>query len=105
MVFVALIHAETSAALSGEEGSSYDKNLGDLKAEHDKPNPSTSTIKKLMKATFAGRRAWILNDTPTVSEVISIFPSLKLSSRVSATIFVWRLSFSSCFYTYRFVGS
>ena len=37
-----------------------------------------------MKSTFAGRRAWILNDTPTVSEVINVFPSLKLSSRVSA---------------------
>ena len=39
-----------------------------------------------MKATFAGRRSWILNDTPTVSEVISVFPSLKLSSRVRTTV-------------------
>ena len=84
MSFVTLIHAESSEVLSEEEGTSYGKNLADLTAEHSKPNPSTAKIKKLMKSTFAGRRAWILNDTPTVSEVTSVFPSLKLSSWVSA---------------------
>ena len=82
-MFIGLIHVESSVALS-EEGSSYEQNLADLTSEYSKPNPSTAKIKKFMKSTFTGRRSWILNDTPTVSEVINVFPSLKLSTRVSA---------------------
>ena len=52
--------------------------------EHGKPSPSMAKIKRLMKSTFPGRRAWIVNDTPTVSEVISVFPALKSSARVNA---------------------
>ena len=61
----------------------YTHQLVELADEHHKEVPSRSQAKKLMKVTFGGRRSWILKDTPTVAEVIQVFPSLKLPSAVS----------------------
>ncbi len=61
----------------------YTQQLEELADEHHKEVPSRSQVKKLMKVTFGGRRSWILKDTPTVAEVIQVFPSLKLPSAVS----------------------
>ncbi len=61
----------------------YTHQLEELAGEHNKQEPSRRIIKKLMKLTFSGRRSWILKDTPTVSEVILVFPSLQSSSAVS----------------------
>jgi len=36
-----------------------------------------------MVVTFDGRRTWIKNDTPSVREVLDVFPVLNESNRVS----------------------
>ena len=58
--------AEASVTLTEEDNATYEKCLADLTAKLNKPSPPISSIKRLMKSTFAGRRAWILQDTPTV---------------------------------------
>ena len=52
-------YAELSLSLTEEEGTTYEKCLAGLTAEHNKPSPSVAKIKRLMKCTFTGRRAWI----------------------------------------------
>ena len=81
-----------------EDTTTYDDDLQKLKEESDKPKPSTKVLKELMKSTFegiyyfqscycilysAGRRKWILEYSPSVSDIIAVFPVLKRSRHVS----------------------
>ena len=72
----------------------YDQYLKELTEELSKPNPSTASLKRLMKLTFKGRRTWIQKDTPTVAEITDVFPQLKISSRVSVLVDVCTLRHS-----------
>ena len=75
-----------------EDTTTYDDDLQKLKEESDKPKPSTKVLKELMKSTFegfqscycilysAGRRKW---NSPSVSDIIAVFPVLKRSRHVS----------------------
>ena len=99
------MYAELSLSLTEEEGTTYEKCLADLTAEHNKPSPSVAKIKRLMKSTFTGRRAWILQDTPTVCSVINVFPALKSSARVSTTCNICYVTGSSILHCFMFVGS
>lgn len=78
------MHAELSIIdPTQDEDDTYLTYLGQLTDEQKRDNPSVSTIKRLMKSTFVGRRSWIQKDTPSVSEIIDVFPALKESNRVS----------------------
>lgn len=57
--------------------------MQELTEEQKRDNPSVSKVKRLMKSTFTGRRSWIQKDTPSVSDIIDVFPALKQSNRVS----------------------
>ncbi len=49
--------------------------------------PQIAIIKRLLRKTFTGRRKWILEEGPTVAEVISVYP-LRKSSRVRDECYV-----------------
>ena len=67
--------------LDETQQSKYQKNIDALRSELEKDKPSISVVKRIMVATFDGRRAWIKSDTPSVEEVLDVFPSLKESNR------------------------
>lgn len=73
----------TERELNDTQQSKYEEDVGTLQTELEKPNPSISKVKRLMVATFEGRRIWIRSDTPSVEEVLDVFPPLKESNRVS----------------------
>ena len=58
--------------------SDYEENMHKLR----KHPPKNSKVKRLMRATFKGRRQWVLRDTPKVSEILEVFPPLRQSARV-----------------------
>ena len=58
------------------DNDKYIHHLEELKDEHEKATPLQSRIKKLIKLTFNGRRSWVLKYTPSVAEVIEVFPLL-----------------------------
>ena len=63
--------------------SKYEEHVLQLKQEADKNHFNTSKVKKLMKDTFAGRRAWIKDSSPSVTEILLKFPCLNTPGRVS----------------------
>ena len=78
-----LLIAEFSIDPTQDEDETYLAHLEELTEEQKRDNPSISKIKRLMKSTFTGRRSWIQKDTPSVSEIIDVFPALRQSNRVS----------------------
>ena len=70
-----LLIAEFSIDPTQDEDETYLAHLEELTAIHQS--------KRLMKLTFTGRRSWIQKDTPSVSEIIDVFPALRQSNRVS----------------------
>ena len=40
-------------------------------------------LKRLMKSTYNGRRAWVIKDAPPVTEILEILPPLKKPKHVS----------------------
>ena len=69
------------------DSNCYEDKLRKLSEELEKDTPRNKKIKSLMRATFDGRRQWVLQDAPGVSEVLQVFPPLKKSSRVSHPCF------------------
>ena len=57
-----------------------------LKAELAKSNPRSGAISSLMNETQSGRRQWIKEDNPAVSEVLSMFPPLAEEKYVSKQV-------------------
>ncbi len=65
----------------------YDDNMKKLHAELQSANPSRKVVRRLMKAMFPQRRAWITaEDSPTVPVILEQFPCLKRSKYVSTDI-------------------
>ena len=64
------------------DGDVYESKLKRLQEECEKATPKGSLVKRLMTATFSGRRKWILEETPSISDVLQVFPPLKQSQRV-----------------------
>ena len=54
-----------------------------LAQECAKEKPPKKRVKCLMEATHLGRRAWVENELPRVSEVLEKFPPLKQPKHVS----------------------
>ena len=78
-----------------EDESSYEKMLEKMKQEEARADgPRNKRIKRLMRGTFKGRRDWIMKDTPKVSEILQVFPSLKQTARVKQLLIC---KFKSCF--------
>ena len=73
-----LVAIDTSAA----EDETYSGHLQELSLELEESSPRQGKIASLMKKTFRGRRRWIIEERPTVAEVLEKFPCLKRSSRV-----------------------
>ncbi len=67
-----------------ENNADYLEALSELKQECDKKRKKNhARIKELMDETFIGRRTWILNDRPLVTEVLDTFPPLSTTKAVS----------------------
>ena len=75
----------TEQELDATQQEKYEVNIAALKVELEKTKPSNSTVKRLMVSTFEGRRTWVKNDTPSVEDVLDVFPPLKESNRVILT--------------------
>ena len=66
---------------------SYDANVRKLHAELELEKSNRKTVRKLMKATFPQRRAWIAaEDAPMVPAIIEQFPCLNASKYVSVVL-------------------
>lgn len=66
-----------------ESGDDYTENLMLMHKELEKEKPCKKEIKSLMLKTYAGRREWIQNECPPVSEILNLFPSLSSARYVS----------------------
>ena len=60
-----------------EEVTSYQEGVKELEDEEKKEQPRKKRLRKLMKATFIGRRDWMVKDAPPVSTIMEAFPPLK----------------------------
>lgn len=65
--------------------SQYADLMATLENELQKENPKGKRVRRAMKDTFAGRRKWIQDSCPPVSDIIDKFPLLKESKYVSCT--------------------
>ena len=77
------IYYTVTPDLSEVNKDKYEEKVQELANELDKEVPKIGTVKLLMKLTFPGRRSWILEEQPTVPDVLQAFPPLKESLRVS----------------------
>ena len=50
--------------MTPEEVTSYQEGVKELQEEEKKEQPRKKRLRKLMKATFIGRRDWIVKDAP-----------------------------------------
>ena len=73
--------------VSSEECGDHDELVQQLADELKNDIPQIAIIKRLLRKTFTGRRKWILEEGPTVAEVISVYP-LRKSSRVRGECYV-----------------
>lgn len=54
-----------------------------LAKEWSKETPKRKRVLKLMGKTFAGRRKWIVNETPVLSDIVKKFPGFHMYNCVS----------------------
>ena len=80
--------ARGKVIMSEEQMQEYGENTERLAQECDKEKPKKKRVRHLMEATHLGRRAWVENDLPRVSEVLEKFPPLKQPKHVSHS-FLW----------------
>ena len=69
--------------MTDEEIKSYEEKAERLAQECAKEKPKKKRVKRLMESTHLGRRAWVENELPRVSEVLQKFPPLKQPKHVS----------------------
>ena len=74
--------------MTDEEVNDYEERSERLAQEYAKEKPKKKRVKRLMEATHLGRRAWVENELPRVSEVLEKFPPLKQPKHVSHS-FLW----------------
>ena len=72
-----------SVNLGEEDVPSYEEGATRLAA---KEKPKKKRLRKLMEATFSGRRVLINDETPSVSTVLQKFPPLKKPKHVSHAV-------------------
>ena len=66
-----------------EEEDMYEQKISELYEEVGKSKPRKGKISSLMRETFKKRRQWIVQDMPSVEEVLEKFPALKKGRTVS----------------------
>ena len=71
--------------MTDEDTQQYEEKAGRLRDECGKQNPKKKRVKRLMEATYNGRRAWVEDDLPRVFDVLEKFPPLKQPKHVSHT--------------------
>ena len=71
---------------TSDDNENHEKNVQALAEELQNENPKSSTVKSLMRQTFPGRHHWIVQDSPSVQDVLGVFPCLNQSSRVSCCL-------------------
>ena len=64
----------------------YTDQMEVLEAELQKDKPKSKRLRKAMNDTFAGRRQWIQDSCPPVSDILAKFSLLKKSKYVSMVI-------------------
>ena len=69
--------------VTDEEEDTYEQKISELHEEVGKSKPSKGKVSSLMKETFTKRRQWIIQDLPSVEEVLQKFPPLKRARAVS----------------------
>ena len=69
--------------ITTDEVASHEECVLQLQEECKQTKPSKKKLKRLMKSTYNGRRAWVIKDAPPVTEILEIFPPLKKPKHVS----------------------
>lgn len=77
------MHTNSDVAGHNYNHEDYEKNFAELQEEYQRSTVRSSVVKPLLKETFDGRRHWIIVDSPSISEVVSVFPSLKVEKHAS----------------------
>lgn len=62
-----------------EEEGTFERDVINMIAEHSKNAPSKKILKSLMERTLTKRRQWIMDQYPTVEEILISFPPLSQS--------------------------
>jgi len=69
--------------MTDEDRQQYEEKAEKLIDECGKENPKKKRVKRLMEATYIGRRAWVEEDLPRVFDVLEKFPPLNQPKHVS----------------------
>lgn len=64
--------------VTSEDEESYSREIEFMLEECDKEKPSKRVLRRTLQNTMAKRRKWIVQDGPTVSEILEKFPPLGL---------------------------
>ena len=79
--------------MSEEQMQEYGEKTERLAQECDKEKPKKKRVRRLMEATHLGRRAWVENDLPRVSEILEKFSPLKQPKHVSHSFLCYHFLF------------
>ena len=69
--------------MTPEDNEVYEEHIEELHEEVTKDKPNRQQVKRLMWATYTGRRRWVENDLPRVAVVLEKFPPLREPKHVS----------------------
>ena len=69
--------------MTPEDNEVYEEHIEELHEEVTKDKPNRKQVKRLMRATYTGRRRWVENDLPRVAVVLEKFPPLREPKHVS----------------------
>ena len=72
----------------GEDDASIKSHMLTMADEKSKRKPDQAKLDRLMEATFADRREFIVKRCPMVKEVLDTYPVLTMENEVSCTVFL-----------------
>ena len=92
--------------MTPEDKEVYEGHIQELHDELANEKPSKKRVKRLMQATYTGRRGWIENDLPRVAVVLEKFPPLREHKHVSHLFLIMQvlLPYSTKFHGTKFAN-
>ena len=72
--------------MTPEDNEVYEEHIEELHEEVAKDKPNRKQVKRLMRATYTGRRRWVENDLPRVAVVLEKFPPLREPKHVKSLL-------------------
>lgn len=72
----------------GEDNASIKSHILAMADEKSKRKPDQARLDRLMEATFADRREFIVKRCPMVKEILDTYPVLTMENEVSWTVYL-----------------